>query len=1382
MLPAMNSLHALITSATLCAAAFAQPTSNSVLAPPSNGPRRADPTWVALTDVTAHVSPTSTIAHATIIFRDGKIQAVLPPERLAEDQAQPDSPRDEQGPVKPARLPMGPRVVQGTGLHAYPGFIEPALEVDAPAPSRPAGAGKHWNQQVNPQRSALDGSGVDARTAESLRKLGFAAACITPKGGIFRGSSSLVSLAKPADDASAQKPPVYRENIYQFIAMDPSGGGYPDSQMGAIALIRQTFIDADWLATQTESARTEPINALDYVPAQTGRTSQLAAPLCLINADDELDALRSAKLLREFTRSGIILGSGLEYQRLAAIKADGLTHLIPLNFPKAPDVSSFSKSEAVDLREMMAWEQAPTNPRRLAAAGVRFALTTAKLKDRNDFLANLRLTLQAGLAPEQAMAALTTIPAEILGVADQLGTLEPGKRANIVLTDKPLFDLKLGKDAKVRDVIVDGVRHEINAPALDVAGEWDVTIQPLAPTNPKADDDKAPPAPPPAPDKRWLTLTNDRKITIHKNDKKVDADKVSIANNQIAFVFDHEPLDGTQGVYTASAVILNDAAGRPASISGTLLRTTGERLNFIAVRRQSAPSLEGIWPIVFDLPDPNLKNSRVGPVLVIDDKNVPTLFTPADKGLDAAPLDDVKIEGSVLRYSVAMPGTKIPVELKFDFNATPPTARGIVRASINGKPKTFAFAATKASFEGTWRVSEFDGTKKDPADKDQFELKITKDSVTLTSKRPEGGTGEPIVIKADEVKIAGPRLTFTHPLEKLGGQGSSSDVITIAGSLNAAGEPSFQLQGTSTLSNPDKPEKATHTYTAIKPGSEDDATSRFKDLAEQLPLPFGPYGFAEYPAPRSAAFTNASIWPGTGKPIEKGTIIIADGAITAVGGADLAIPAGTTVVDCQGKHITAGIIDCHSHTGISRGVNEAGMAVTSQVRIADVTNPDDINWYRQLAGGVTAVNSLHGSANSIGGQSQTNKLRWGSPNLDDMHMDGAKPGIKFALGENPRRANRSSSENTRYPNTRMGVETQIRDRFIAAKEYAADITDATAPGDNLPNLTDAQKARAAELRKTIDEARRSLTKPDASTDAKNDARARINAANTELLPLTKHAATPPRRDLQLEPLAEILAGKRIVHCHSYRQDEIVMLCEVARDFNFKIGTFQHILEGYKVADFVRDYSGGGSGFSDWWAFKVEVQDAIPQGLPLMHEVGAVVSFNSDSNELARRLNTEAAKAIKYDGANIPDWQAWNFVTLNPAKQLQIDKDTGSIEVGKNADLAIWSGPPMSSLARCEATYVDGRELFSLAQDAAHRATIAKERQRLIQKLLTANKKGDKADAKADAKGDDTASPSGRRRRGGPPPQSALERLYFDLHNRGIIDPNDQPGVCGCGWH
>jgi N-acetylglucosamine-6-phosphate deacetylase len=341
--------------------------------------------------------------------------------------------------------------------------------------------------------------------------------------------------------------------------------------------------------------------------------------------------------------------------------------------------------------------------------------------------------------------------------------------------------------------------------------------------------------------------------------------------------------------------------------------------------------------------------------------------------------------------------------------------------------------------------------------------------------------------------------------------------------------------------------------------------------------------------------------------------------------------------------------------GTDGGVNESGQAVTAEVRIGDFIDNSDINIYRQLAGGVTTSNILHGSANPIGGQNQVIKLRWGQT-MDGLRMNEAPAGIKFALGENVKR------NPSRYPNTRMGVEQIIRDQLLAARQYDA-------------------------------------------------AWRRWQAGQNDSL--------PPRVDLQLQALAEVQRGTRWIHCHSYRQDEIVATLDVLEEFGIQIGTLQHILEGYKVADRMAQHGAMASAFSDWWAYKFEVFDAIPYNGALMHELGIVVSFNSDDRELARHLNTEAAKATKYGG--VPAEEALKFVTLNPAKQLRIDSYVGSLTPGKQADLVVWSGRPLSTLSRCEQTWIDGRRYFDLQSDQEMRRRDADLRARLIQKVLADGK-------------------------------------------------------------
>lgn len=1233
--------------------------------------------------------------HATVVCRDGVIVAILPGE------AGPDGKLGTEDDVA-GRVPLGPRVMQAAGLHVYAAFVDPYVEIDVPAPAADTN-GRHWNAAVMPQRTALDGGGIDEATAASLRKLGFAAACISPRGGVFRGQSAVVSLAKPAEDASAAKPPVYKTRAYQTVAFE-SAGGYPSSQMGAIALVRQCLSDAEWQAAERAAGRR--VGGADAIDSLIAGWKTIAdvperAGTLLFDCRDELVELRALKVAKEFDRPLMLLGNGLEYQRLEALKARAAVPLLlPLNFPKAPDVGAVGKQEATELADLMAWEQAPSNPKRVKAAGMNFALTTARLRDKDEFRANVRLAIQGGLSEADALAALTTVPAGLLGVEKRMGTVEAGKIANLLLTDGPVFE----KKTKYRSVFVDGVEHVLFTPPEEIDGDWALTI----PGAPEA--------------KRRLEITKDNSITIHRDDKSVKGEKVSFENGVVSFTFDHEPLDGKAGIYASSAAVVSDVNGRAVRLVGQGVRPDGTRFDWSAVRQPEGglSSMTGLWDYRYAV-DAN-GAVRTGTLEVLKENNdkgerVLLRTLSDDQTITSIAGASVKGEADVLTFDVpASEGSATTVRIVFDRKAKPAAMKGEERTG----DRVTTFEGVKRRGEhtspvGKWRITEADGQLRKMDAADGLNMEVKGKAVTLTFTN---AGKDPIVIKADKVEIDKNVLTFEHSLKELGMEGVSKDRVVVEGD---------GFVGVSTL-----PDDSKHTYRAVRtPEPKEDETTddawRFVAVPEKLPTPFGPYGLVE-PAvqPDYVLIENATIWTGK-EVIEKGTVLVQKGKIIFVGtGATPMYSDDTVKIDATGKFLTAGIIDAHSHTGISGGVNEGGQAVTAEVRIEDVTNPDTVDWYRQLASGVTSTLALHGSANAIGGQSQTCKIRWGVADPEGMHFEGAIPGIKFALGENPTGKNGDGTNGGQYPISRMGVEAIIRDRFTAAKEYAA--------------------KRAV-------------------------------------------AGSNVRRDLELDALVEILEGKRLVHCHSYRQDEIVMLCHVAKEFGFKIGTFQHILEGYKVADYVRDYSGGGSGFADWWAYKVEVQDAIPAGLPIMHEAGAVVSFNSDSNELVRRLNVDAAKAVKYGG--LSDLEAWQFVTLNPAKQLKIDGRVGTLEVGKDADMALWSGDPMSTFSKCEATWVDGRCLFSLEQDAANRKQITAERQRIIQKLLVgADKK--KAEEGGEGKAGDgpaagapagPAGAPGERRRRRPPSQEESEaaealRIHMMAKAQGLGE--HRAGVCGCG--
>src|ERR1700692_3252539 len=419
-------------------------------------------------------------------------------------------------------------------------------------------------------------------------------------------------------------------------------------------------------------------------------------------------------------------------------------------------------------------------------------------------------------------------------------------------------------------------------------------------------------------------------------------------------------------------------------------------------------------------------------------------------------------------------------------------------------------------------------------------------------------------------------------------------------------------------------------------------------------------------APPVLLIENAMILTISHGTIEHGSILIRDGKIAAVG-QSIAKPQGAEVIDANGQFVMPGIIDCHSHIAVDGSVNEGSVSVSSMVNIADVLNPDDIDIYRDLAGGVTVANVLHGSANPIGGQTVVIKLRWGQL-ASKLPFEGALPGIKFALGENPKHSNFGGRVGSaRYPATRMGVEETIRGAFAEARDYKA------------------------------------------TWDVYNK---RAGGGERNLI--------PPRRDLRLDPLVEVLEGKRYVHSHCYREDEILMLLRVAKEFGFKVRTFQHVLEGYKVADEIAAAGAGASTFSDWWAYKVEAYDAIPYNAAIMTRRGVLVSINSDDAEEATHLNQEAAKSIRYGGLSHDE--ALKLVTLNPAMQLGIDKRVGTIDVGKDADLVIYNHAPLSAFAVVKKTLMDGRVYFDRQRDLAERPNLEKEKKTLLEKEKKASEK------------------------------------------------------------
>lgn len=977
---------------------------------PIEGLRDASPRTHAFTGARIVVAPGRVIEGGTLVLRDGVVAAV-----------------GENVPV-----PADARVWDAAGATLYAGFIEGHSTVFLPEAWKPAAAGggrggfaaaqaaaqasadpapagaRSWHPKVTPERTAAGVLTADVRTAERLRGLGFTAAHIVPSRGLFRGQTALVSLGGASFNTAVIRPAVAQSAAFEI--GQGFGGAYPTSLMGAIALLRQSLLDAQWHqaahaahARQPGAERPEANEALAALaPVLNGEQ------LLYLDTTDELDVERAQNVAREFSLRLALRGNGTEYRVLPLLAAAKTPVVLPLNFPEVPEVETAAKAADVGLHDLQHWELAPANAGRLAAAGVPVAFTTAGLRRDTEFWSRLRTAVKAGLAPDAALAALTTTPAGLFGASATHGTLEPGKAANVVIARGDLFTQD---DAEIELVVVDGEPFALEAwQRFDARGTWAVAWEGAA-----------------GPADLVVRGARPNRLRAKAGNKDVTA----AATGRDGFVF------------LAPAELFGSATG--------IVRLTA---------RGSADTLTGTG----DLPD-----------------------------------------GTTLHWSAKRTGPA-------------------------------------------------------PAE----------------SERPRRDA------KPDEAKP----LLATADAWPAGAYGRKAD--------------------------PEQPE-----WVLVK---------------------------------------NATLWTsGPAGTLANADLLVRSGRIERVG-SNLAAPAGAVVIDATGRHVTPGLIDCHSHIAIQRGVNEAGSSVTCEVRVADVIDPTDINIYRQLAGGVTTSHLLHGSANAMGGQNAVIKLRWGQP-VSGLLVAGAQPGVKFALGENPVRANFGGNTRTRYPITRMGVRETILDAFTRAADY-------------------------------------------------EHAWAEFRAGRT---------VTPPRRDLRLEAVAEIARGERLIHIHSYRADEVLAFIRVAEELKLPVATFQHILEGYKVAPEIAKLGAGASSFADWWAFKFEVYDAIPYAGTMMHRAGVLTSFNSDNAEMARRLNTEAAKAVKYGDTSPED--ALRFVTLNPAKQLRLGDRLGSLEAGKDADFVIWDGPPLSTSSRPAQTWIDGRRYFDRAEDTALRAANAAERTALVQKAL-----------------------------------------------------------------
>ncbi len=882
-------------------------------------------------------------------------------------------------------------------------FVMPAEDAPAGPPRLPGGGGRPRAPQMvtaEPARGAASGLpsvrseyrmienlALTADQLGALRAAGFTVAQVSPRRGIVRGTSAVVGLGDGPANANALV-----ADASMIAALDPQPQGYPGSLMGAIAVARQTFLDAKWYRDANAAYAKKPTGTprpetnLSWAALQGAIAG--TQPVQFV-ADEMLEVLRSAALLREAGLTGRIVTGGDEYKRVGQVAATGFPLVVPVAFPDAPDVSTADLAADVGTETLRQWQEAPGNAAALAKAGVTFAFTTNGLRDVKAFPENVGKAIQRGLAADAALAAVTTVPAKMLGLDARIGTIAPGKLANFTVTRGALF-----AGGKVREVWVDGNRYETAKDETAPKGDWVLDWG-----------------------KGTVPMT-------------VSADK----DTTVKLVFGAD------------------------TVAATAVSLDGKRLRFTLTREKEAARVE---------------------------------------------------------------------------------------------------------------------------------LRAANDALTGTMR---GAAGQSAAVRGT-------------PAEKKERRGEK------------------------------KPDAALVPSPAVMGNSE-------------------PWRMA-IPAQQTVLVRNATIWTaGPQGTLEGADLLVQGGRIVSVG-RNLAAPRGAIVYDATGKHVAPGIIDEHSHAAVLGNVNECTNNVTCEVRIQDVINSESPNIYRQLAGGVTAMHLLHGSCNAIGGQCAVIRNKWGA-SPDELFMSEAPGTVKFALGENPKQSNWEPGDRSdRYPHSRGGVEQSIREAFLAARDY-------------------------------------------------DRAWAEWRAGQRPL---------PPHRDLQLDALSEIVAGKRLIHCHSYRQDEILMLMRLAEEFGFRVNTFTHILEGYKVADEMAAHGASGMGFTDWWQYKQEVIDAIPWNAYLMWDRGVNVGFNSDSEELARRLNTEAGKAIKYGG--MPPAEAIRTVTLNPAKSLKIDGRVGSLEPGKDADFAIWSGVPLSPYSVCEQTWVEGRKYFDRAADLAGRGELAREREALI---------------------------------------------------------------------
>ena len=929
------------------------------------------------------VSSSKEIENGTLIIQDGMILSV-------------DSTLE---------IPTGAIVYDLDGDYIYPSFIDlysdyglqnPKTTVSDYRPqyeSNKKGA-YNWNQAIHPEKNAVYAFQHNNKRLLEYLKMGFGSLASHSQDGIFRGTGLFTLLSN-----SKENKDILKDNIATFYSFKKGSSNqrYPTSLMGSIALIKQTLLDAEWH---------ENTNGNSNISLSAYNSTKELPKIFALNT--HLDYSRLFKISDEFEIDFIAKGNGNEFLKIKEIKKTGFPIIVPINFPKAYDVTNPEEAMGINLSNLKNWETAPFNLKILEENNITFSITASEIKNYSDFIKNLRLAVSKGLSQSNALDALTITPAKLIGVSNKLGTLEKNKIANFIICSSNIF-----VDGKIYENWSAGKKHVIIKKANhDFRGYYSFNSQKLK--------------------NLYVEI---------KGAKKKPTAKIPKIDSLISTIIKDEK------------IIFSNESGSFKSVGK---------------------------------------------------------------------MNNDKIEGS---YQDSL-------GIFYHFTMT--------RDSVLSNDKKSVDLVTDTITPSIWQPNKSNGLIQ----------KITKK--TILFKNATLWTNEEIgIVNSADIVI------------------SNGKIVAIGKNLDTTQIPNFE---------------------------------------------------------------NLNI----------------------------------EIADASGKHITSGIIDEHSHIAISKGVNESSQAVTAEVSIADVINPDDHNIYRQIAGGVTCSQLLHGSANPIGGQSALIKLRWGS-SAEDMKIKNCDGFIKFALGENVKQSNWGSFNTTRFPQTRMGVEQVFFDAFYRAKNYKKEWS-------NYNNLSIKQK------------------------------RERL----------------PPREDLELNTLVEILDGKRHITCHSYIESEINMLMHVADSMGFNINIFTHILEGYKIADKLKNHGAGASTFSDWWAYKFEVNDAIPYNAAILNQKGVITAINSDDAEMGRRLNHEAAKAVKYGGTSEED--AWKMITLNPAKLLHLDNRMGSLKVGKDADIVVWSENPLSIYAQVEQTYIDGNCYFDLTQNLLNKERDNREKIRIIKKLSKTKEK------------------------------------------------------------